>query len=330
MTSSGPPIKHSPIQRNPMKAAQTPISAGCRIIFVASCMISFTWVTFGKSVPSTAAFSEISPNYHRKMLPTGKYEPETYALGKGICVDKSGRDSSLTTLSFREIGALLADALAKVDYVPTPSPEETDLVIVVNWGRTMPFDRGMANYAIDSMSTAINGISQIKAMVGSTDPQSNTSIKALQDSMASEYSNQMDQMLTLYQMEEDRRLQADTYNARLLGYGDEMNWAAELVNTSMTMRSYHHDLMIELENPRYFVILQAYDFQKMWKEKKKVLLWTTRFSIRAKGHKFDEELQNMALAASRTFGTDSDKLKRGLRPAEVKFGELEYIGVVEE
>ena len=312
-----------------MKTILSPISDGYRPILLVLCVISLTSMTFGKKPPSTVAFSEISPDYHRKMLPSGKYEPETYAFGKGICMDKSGRDSSLATLSFREIGAVLSEALAKVEYVPTPSPEETDLVIVVNWGRTMPFDRGMANYAIDRMSNAMNGMSEINSMVSSDDPYGG-SVKAVQDSIASEYENQMDQMLSLYRMEENRRLKADAYNARLLGYRDDMNWAAQLVSTSMIMRDYHHDLMLELENPRYFVILQAYDFQKMWKEKKKVLLWTTRFSIRAKGHRFDDELQNMALAASRTFGTDSGKLKRGLRPAEVKFGELEYIGVVEE
>ena len=45
------------------------------------------------------------------------------------------------------------------------------------------------------------------------------------------------------------------------------------------LRKGREDLVSEIEVDRYFVVLLAYDFQVLWKEKKHKLLWETRFSI---------------------------------------------------
>ena len=290
-------------------------------------LLSFTHSVCAESTPSTSSFSEISSEYHRKMLPTGRYEPETYALGKGICYDKKENDNSLHALTFREIGAQLTEALAEADYVPTPGPEETDLVIVVSWGRSVPPTREFGGETTTRMADAFNLLYQnkVQEIMGSNE-NGNKNAPPNADALEAE----IEMMLSIQRMEDQARWKENLYNAKLMGYKDELLWAYRLQTSSMTMRFHYDDLLGEIEHPRYFVILQAYDFQKMWKEKKKVLLWTTRFSIRAKGHKFDEELRNMALAASRTFGTDSDKLQRGLTPARIEYGEIEYIGVVDE
>jgi len=39
------------------------------------------------------------------------------------------------------------------------------------------------------------------------------------------------------------------------------------------------------------VVLMAYDFQLLWKEKKHKLLWETRFSIRQRHNDFDRQLR---------------------------------------
>ena len=294
---------------------------------LAFCLMGFIYSAYPESTPSTSSFSEVSPDYHRKMLPTGRYELETYAFGKGVCYDKKENDDSLHTLTFREIGAQLTEALAEADYVPTPSPEETDLVIVVSWGRSVPPVREFGGEATTRMADAFNLLYQnkVQEIMGSNE-NGNENAPAGSDTLDSEIA----MMMTIQRMQDNARWQENLYNAQLMGYKDELLWAYRLQESSMTMRFQYNDLLGEIEHPRYFVILQAYDFQKMWKEKKKILLWTTRFSIRAKGRRFDEELRNMALAASRTFGTDSDKLKRGLTPARVEYGEIEYLGIADD
>lgn len=41
-------------------------------------------------------------------------------------------------------------------------------------------------------------------------------------------------------------------------------------------------MSVELNEERYFVILMAYDYQHMRREKKPKLLWVTRLSLRAR------------------------------------------------
>ena len=309
-----------------------------RVLLYIGYLVAVFWVSCAVSAPSTDVFSEASPDYQRKMLPSGRYEPETYAFGKGVCLDKLGKDKSLTVLSFHEICEILAGTLEKADYIATPGPEETDLVIVVSWGRTTPFDQGLYDHIADSMADTANEVTRLNGLkeslpeggTGSGIAQLTQELGSIQRSLEGTYEGRMDQMLILKQMEDDRRFRSNRYNAKLLGFHDKLKWAAYLTRFSMVHKYLVFDLITEVENPRYFVILQAYDFQAMWKEKKKVMLWTTRFSIRAQRRKFDEELQDMALAACPTFGIDSKGLKRGLTRTDVKLGELEYLGVVEE
>ena len=73
----------------------------------------------------------------------------------------------------------------------------------------------------------------------------------------------------------------------------------------------------------------AYDFQKIWKQKKRELLWETRFSIRQRGHDFDQQLTAMAQQASKYFGKDSHGLVReNLPEGRVELGELKTLGTV--
>ena len=277
----------------------------------------------------TTAFSETSEAYKRVMLPSGHYEPETYAFAKGDMLDQSGRDESLTQLSFREIGAVLAEALADADYVPTPNPEATDLLIVVNWGKTIPFGGSIGGMATDGIIDSMEGM---QAAGGYEYPEGelsglNTSLNPLENSMSGYYAGLLDQGLAMQQMEDDARDAANAYNAKLLGYHEAVRDARSRAAYITMLRDYHLQVIKEIEVPRYFVILQAYDFQEMWKHKERKLLWTTRFSIRAQGSRFDEKLKAMAMSASRVMGEDSKNLVRNLRPTRVEFGELEYLGV---
>ena len=67
------------------------------------------------------------------------------------------------------------------------------------------------------------------------------------------------------------------------------------------------------------------------KEKKRVLLWETRFSIREKDHQFDRDLPAMARYASKYFGQDSHGLVRKEVPlGRVEIGDVKSLGEVPE
>lgn len=78
----------------------------------------------------------------------------------------------------------------------------------------------------------------------------------------------------------------------------------------------------EIEENRYFVVLMAYDFQLLWKQKKRKLLWETRFSINERHNQFDKALPLMAQYAARFFGQPSDGLvKARLQEGRVEIGD---------
>jgi hypothetical protein len=128
---------------------------------------------------------------------------------------------------------------------------------------------------------------------------------------------------------QDNHRSAFWRNARLLGYVRELQrFGAE--------NGYQSDreklLSAELSEERYFVVLMAYDYQAMKKEKRSKLLWTTRLSVRTAGNNFTEALPVLAQAGSHVFGKEVDGLvhaKANLREGRVTFGEMKILGVVE-
>jgi hypothetical protein len=89
----------------------------------------------------------------------------------------------------------------------------------------------------------------------------------------------------------------------------------------ITMRS-------ELLEERYFVILMAYDYQLLKKEKKSKLLWVTRMSVRAPGNNFSEAMPGMARIAADFFGqqhNDIARMQTKLREGKVDIGELKVV-----
>jgi hypothetical protein len=103
-----------------------------------------------------AVSSKVFSGYVRERLPDGSLKPETYAFGNGgrlggetIGADVVGasarggdtggvvRDDTIDIVTFGELARTVAGPLAGQNYVPTPSADSTDLLIMVFWGRTM-------------------------------------------------------------------------------------------------------------------------------------------------------------------------------------------------
>jgi hypothetical protein len=124
------------------------------------------------------------------------------------------------------------------------------------------------------------------------------------------------------------RDQDDLLNIKMLGY--DSWWDAtrgDYSGTALEIR--RKDLISEIEEDRYFVVLMAYDFQLLWKQKKHKLLWETRFSIRQRHHDFDKDLPAMANYASRFFGQDTNGLIHDSIPlGHVDIGVVKSLGEV--
>jgi hypothetical protein len=112
----------------------------------------------------------------------------------------------------------------------------------------------------------------------------------------------------------------DARNAAILGYD---NPGAPGGRTGSLVRG---DTPSDLQFNRYFVVLMAYDFQKLWKEKQRKLIWECRFSIRQQGNDFERLLPSMARYASQYFGHDTGGVvSQPLPEGHVKVGVPESI-----
>lgn len=124
-----------------------------------------------------------------------------------------------------------------------------------------------------------------------------------------------------------QRDQFDMKNAMLLGYDTALAETSDVGATPLSRR--HEDLVSEIEQSRYFVVLMAYDYQALWTQRKHRLFWVTRFSVRARGADFEKLLPSMVSYASRYFGQDSHGLlRRPLPEGRVDIGEPRSLGAV--
>ncbi|MFZ5494429.1 MAG: hypothetical protein ACOZE5_03710 [Verrucomicrobiota bacterium] len=245
----------------------------------------------------TAVHSKVFNDYARTPSVLGGYQPETFAFANGGALLGHLRDRSVDDATFDQVIRLVSPALTRQNYIAATDPEDTDLLIFITWGATGGYDSMGLSTSGDLLQTADLGA----AWYGD--------------------SSRMDEASR-------RRDRANASNAALLGYREAMR-------THRDMRAYgvqgtiHQDLVADVEEPRYFVILVAFDFRTAWKEKKLIPLWSTRYNIPTRGNHFTAALPSMSQFASRYFGRDSGGLIRRLNPTgKVEMEDVKILGAV--
>jgi len=273
----------------------------------------------------TAVSGRTSKDYVRTQLANGSFAPESYAFGKGGIWTGETKDASIDKLTFLDVAHVIAVPLASQNYLPSTDPNTTKLLIMVYWGTTrvpdQPNDSPTYAHLQDAM-TVIGNRNLNRGRTASTGtPPGGPEDRPLEDALttaiaATEAANRL-------------RDQTDYLNAKMLGYD---SWWANFEGDKRgtAFQQDKDDLLEEIEDSRYFVVLMAYDFQFLWKEKKTKLLWETRFSIRQRHHEFDKALPSMAQYASQYFGQDSRGLVRKEIPlGHVEVGQVKSLGEVE-
>ena len=118
--------------------------------------------------------------------------------------------------------------------------------------------------------------------------------------------------------------------AHLLGYMGDINKSDGIQRHAGGGRLYD-DLIADIEEARYYIILSAYDFKKTVRENKPKLQWVTRMSMRAPGNSFAERAASMIAYSSSRFGQDTDGLERKLYPQyKVNLEDIRFLGVAEQ
>ena len=95
-----------------------------------------------------------------------------------------------------------------------------------------------------------------------------------------------------------------------------------------------HTNLTMLRDDRYFIVLMAYDWQKMRLENKFDLVWSTRFSLDAIGTNFRDARYALSRGAANHIVTNLDgdlgKARIHLGTGDVERGDIEVVATVKE
>ena len=234
------------------------------------------------------------------------------------------KDASIDNLKFMNIARTISRPLGDKNFICTKNPSKTKLLIMVYWGTTTGSGDAANSLAYRSLAQANGALINAQGALGAASKADALSAQLSKESAG----RQFDGMLALVGMENRQREIADSKNASMLGYDAEgiisTDYGRGLRGTALHLK--WADLTEEIEENRYFVVLMAYDFQLMWREKKPKLLWETRYSIRQRGNNFDQQLAAMTQSASRYFGLESHGLiRKPQRQESIKLDEIKIL-----
>jgi len=264
---------------------------------VCGSVLIFTPAVRAAKGDASAVLSSVSTDYARMKQADGKFAPEYYSFGEGG-LSGAMKGDDISNLKFLDLARVFARTLMEQNYLPAGNANEAKLLIMVYWGTTNVDATGSAS-ANPGLSITTEMSAPAFVGVDSTNGSIVTQSRVTADHNSS---------MSVAEIEEGKRVRALEPTARLLGYYTALtevsNAAGGLQNTR------REELLHELEQQRYFVLLQAFDFQLAHKEKKMKLLWETRFSITRMGNEFRDVVPLVARYASRYYGQDSHGLKR--------------------
>jgi len=274
---------------------------------------------------ATAVSSRVGNGYKRARKPDGAFKPEYYAISNGGRVSGTTSDATVDRVKYPEVAEIAMRLLAGQNYHYANSADEATLLLVLQWGSTISYNRENYDTRIQMVSRggALRGDGSGGWSLPASGPLSNGEGNLGADAAA-------ESAMYLLLDEQRARDRINLPNARLLGYLDEIN-SADGPQRYAGGGSRFDDLIADIEEQRYYIIISAYDFPDLVKRDKRKLMWTTRVSVRAPGNRFDDSAAAMLKSASKYFGQDSGRLIRGEEiKGSVEFGDVKFLGEAKE
>ncbi len=295
---------------------------------------------------ATAVYSRVGKGYKREKAKDGSFLPEYYVMTNGGRIFGTTGDITVDRVSYTEVAQTARGVLTTQNYHLAETKEQATLLLVLNWGSTIAPNGMHKEMNVASARAAMAALSETSA----TANQSVTPTYGGQDvaKNAAAGFNRSPQFATneemavvsaagsvegsfLQSLVDDRvRDRLNEANARVLGYVDDLA-AANGIHRYAGGGDRYGDLIGDVEESRYYIVVSAYDFPELLKKNKKKLLWQTRVSVRSPGNNFDDTYLAMLKNASLYFGQNSGKLVRGEEAkGTVELGELKYLGEAKE
>lgn len=264
----------------------------------------------------TAVHSSTANGYKRARLADGSFKPEFYRFANGGRISGTESDATVDRVTFAEVAAVARRALAQQNYHYARNPAEAEQLIILYWGSTRGYNRVNYGSSVTEAASAMSALNALGAEVegGGPDPVRDAAKAAVETAFIK------------IAMENQVRDHINVANARILGYIDEINDADGPQRLSAGADRYN-DLLADIEEPRYYIVIVAYDMAQMEKKRDARLLWVTRVSVRLPGNGFDDSMAAMLRSAAKHLGQASRRLIRGEESKGiVELGDLKFLG----
>jgi hypothetical protein len=295
---------------------------------------------------ATVVYAKAGNGYKRVKLKDGRFKPEYYALSNGGLIEGTTLDSTVERVSYEDVVRITRPLLAEKDYRFALRKEQVSLLIVLNWGATLA-PNGMirdaniaasqvAKQTLQDRQTDVANIPALGPTFVGDDVGANTTagfgpsvqtVRATNEVMAVANAAGAVEAGFVKSLSDDRVRDAlNQRNAQVLGYLDELAKSNDIRRYAGGGNAYN-DLITDVEESRYYIVISAYDYKDLTKYGKKRLLWQTRVSVRSPGNRFDESVAAMMRSASKYFGENSGRLVRGEETkGTVELGDLKFLG----
>ena len=301
---------------------------------------------------ATAVYSKISNSYKRERAKDGSYKPEYYALSNGGRIAGTTSDHTVDRVTYPQVADISMRLLARQNYHYAKSKAQAKLLLVLQWGSTLAPDGthkemnvAASQQAADNLKKGMAGLSGALVSGGAPRNEAEAMAKATMEGFGPSVTSQhyrnehavvaaavgaIESQMLRTLVDNRVRDELNHRNARVLGYADDLEQSSGIRRWAGGGDRYN-DLITDVEESRYFIVVSAYDFQELLKTKKQKLLWQTRVSVRSPGNNFDDTYLAMLKSASAYFGQNSGKLVRGEESkGTVELGDLKFLGEVKD
>ncbi|MDQ8185320.1 hypothetical protein [Pelagicoccus sp. SDUM812002] len=247
------------------------------------------------------------------MAKAEKLEYQTYHVIKGKYHGGSTRDRGLETTQFEDLFDSLAETLSIRNMYPEQDRYQGDLLIMVSWGRTS-LDPDWGELQGITGSDDLTGGEAAEQQGGGVNPTSAGAAMA-----ASQTAAPIDTGggMSLGPNSSSQR----SKNMALLGL------QGKLRSRNLFGFTPDEDLWEALEEERYFVILNAFDYQHLINEKELKQVWRVRYNTRAIGVGFETAFESMNEAIAGVIGVQMDDIAKvkGDTKGTISMGDLEMV-----
>lgn len=234
---------------------------------------------------------------------------QTYHFIEGKYFPGTKRDNSLRKLDFMEVARTTARYLARQNFYPEQDKSKGDLLIMITWGTTTLDPNYTELMGITDLGGGLNTVPDVSGDGNTTGAENLDAAAAAPD------------YETLAFLGGGGGGFHANRNVRMLGY--QKGLSSDKLSHVKKER-----LQQELEDERYFIVLNAFDLPHLRETGQYKELWSSRVSTRNRGTNFVAALDFMNAAAAPTFGKNMDQLQmdRVDTEADVEIGDIEVLG----